>query len=741
MEKLEQVSGDVGTVIFQNRESGYTVFRLRTEEEELTAVGILPQVSPGERLTLEGRWTDHPSFGRQFKLERAQRELPTEHEAVYRYLASRVIRGIGPKMAKRLVDTFGEETFSVLESQPDRLAQVRGISRKKALEIQRDFLQKAGMRTLMEFLTSAGLPVELGLKLWREYGRDAADLLRAEPYILTEPDYGVPFQTADRLAAGLGVRPHDSQRIEAGVLYTLTHNQDLGHVFLPRGKLLGAASLLLSAYGGPVPGNLLTGALEALERRGRVKCQSIAGEEAVYRYELYDDESTIALRVREMCRREPLPPEDIDRLVRRVEREQGITYAPLQREAVALAGRTQIMLLTGGPGTGKTTSLRGILGLFEAMGLETALAAPTGRAAKRLGELCGAEAATIHRLLGAGYDPEQGKLAFSKDEEDPLDADAVIVDEVSMVDVPLMAALLRAMRNECRLVLVGDPDQLPSVGPGRVFAHLIRSGVVPTVRLTEIFRQAEASAIIRGAHMVNGGRLPPLDNRNKEFFFLRRPRGELTARTIVDLCKNRLPDNMGIPPEQIQVLSPTRKHMTGTAQLNRMLQAALNPPSPDKRERKYGSVVFREGDRVMQVRNNYDVLWTEAEGLRGGMGVFNGDIGVIREIRPEQGMLTVDFDGKVVEYTWEMLAELEPAFAMTVHKSQGSEYRAVILAASSGAPMLLTRGVLYTAITRARELLVIVGDAQVVSAMVRNDRQDQRYSGLRARLAEPEEEK
>ena len=738
MEQMEreQLTGSVSGVIFQNRENGYTVFRLRTEEEDVTAVGILPAVSPGERLILEGAWTNHPSFGRQFKVERAQRQMPTELESVYHYLASGVIKGIGPKMAEKLVDIFGEETFEVLESQPERLAQVKGISKRRAVAIQGEFLQKAGMRVLMEFLTNSDLPLELGLQLWKEYGQDAVELLREDPYLLIAPEYGVAFTKVDRLAQTMGIEYDDQQRIEAGILYTLTHNQDLGHVFLPRGKLLGAARYLLSAGEGIVDGRLLSEGLESLEFQGKVVCESIAGQDAVYRYDLYEDESYIAWRISGMCHRELLAPKGINRLVEQVEQEQGIAYAPQQREAVALAGKVQIMLLTGGPGTGKTTSLRGILGLFEALGLETALAAPTGRAAKRLSELCDMEATTIHRLLGAGYDQELGQPAFSKDEEDPLDAQAIIVDEVSMVDVPLMAALLRAMKNECRLVLVGDPDQLPSVGPGRVFDHLIRSSVVPTICLTEIFRQARESAIIRSAHAVNQGIFPQVDNRNKDFFFLRRLQGNRAAETIVDLCQNRLPKNMGIPSDQIQVLSPTRKHITGTGQLNAMLQAALNPPSKEKRERKYGSIVFREGDRVIQVKNNYDILWREEDRVRGGMGIFNGDIGVITSIRPDAGMLTVNFEGRLVEYTWEMLAELELAFAMTVHKAQGSEYRAVILAASSGAPMLLTRGVLYTAITRAKELFIIVGDEHVIATMVDNDRQDQRYSGLRARLAE-----
>ncbi len=729
-----QLTGTVSHVIFQNKENGYTVLRLKTSQEEVTAVGILPQVTQGEQVILEGSWTDHPNFGRQFKAERAQRQMPSEKQGIYRYLASGVIKGIGPKLAERLVKEFGEETFSVLESQPERLAQMKGISRKRAIEIQGDFLQKAGMRVLMEFLTGAGLPVELGLKLWRTYGQGAVDLLRADPYILTDPEYGVDFQKTDHMAASIGVAWDDPQRIQAGLLYTLTHNLDLGHVFLPMDKLLAAASRLLSNGAEHIPGDLLAEGLEALEFQERVVCEHVAGVDAVYRQDLYEAEQYIAWRVTEMCQRELHPPAGIPKLVARVEQEQGVCYAEQQREAVELAGRVQIMLLTGGPGTGKTTSLRGILGLFEAMGLETALAAPTGRAAKRLSELCGTEATTIHRLLGAGYDPEKGQLAFSKDEEEPLDAQAIIVDEVSMVDIPLMAALLRAMKNECRLVLVGDPDQLPSVGPGRLFDHLIRSGIVPVVRLTEIFRQAQQSAIIRNAHLVNQGILPGLDNKNKDFFFLRRLQPERTAQTIVELCLTRLPKNMGIPADQIQVLSPTRKYATGTTQLNAMLQAALNPPAPEKQERKRGSVVFREGDRVMQVKNNYDIMWREEDGLKGGMGVFNGDIGVITEIQPDAGLLTVNFEGRLVEYTGDMLVELELAYAMTVHKAQGSEYRAVILAVNSGAPMLMTRGVLYTAITRAKELFIVVGDESILSAMIANDRQARRYSGLRARL-------
>ena len=434
----------------------------------------------------------------------------------------------------------------------------------------------------------------------------------------------------------------------------------------------------------------------------------------------------------ELAAGEIVAPHGLEELIDRIQAEQGITYAPQQRQAVELAATSQVMLLTGGPGTGKTTSLRGVLALFDALGLETALAAPTGRAAKRLGELCGAEGTTIHRLLETQYDPHSGRLGFAKNSYAPLQADAVIVDETSMVDVPLMAALLDALEGDCRLVLVGDPDQLPSVGPGNLFADLIRSKVVPTVRLTEIFRQAAQSAIVRNAHQVNQGVLPDLRENRGDFFFLRRRDAQSAAETIVDLCRRRLPENMGIPADQIQVLSPTRRRGTGTGVLNQALQAALNPPDENKGERRFGDWIFRAGDRVMQVKNNYDILWREDGGTDSGMGMFNGDIGVIREVDRE--CITVDFDGKVVEYSPDMLGELEPAFAVTVHKAQGSEYRAVILAALDGAPMLMTRGVLYTAITRAKELFIIVGDDQAVERMVANNRQTRRYSGLRARL-------
>ena len=730
-EEVETLEGTVTAVIYQNPENGYTVLRVKSKEGSQTVVGELAEVSVGEHILATGIWVDHPSFGPQFKAAALETAIPTEEQGIYEYLASGVIKGIGKQTARRIVDKFGADTLNIIESRPEELATVKGITLKKAQAIQAEFLQKAGMRRLVEFLTQFQLPVSLALALWRRYADRAIDILRSDPYLLLDEELGVRFADADRIAAACGIGPQDLLRVEAGIQYTLTHNLGNGHCFLPQDRLLPAAQKLLRLE----DSRLMAEGLDELRLQGKVVLTPVAGVDAVYLSELYENESYIVQRITEMCQRELRPPDNLEQLIDQVEVEQHITYAPEQRSGVRMAAQRQIMLLTGGPGTGKTTSLRGILGLFEALGLKTMLCAPTGRAAQRLGDLCGQSASTIHRLLEAGYDPQSGRLAFQRDEDEPLKCQAVIVDETSMVDVPLMAALLAALPSDCRLVLVGDPDQLPSVGPGQVFDHLIRSGVVPNIRLTSIFRQARQSRIVMNAHSVNRGEVPSLKNQGGDFFFLRRRDPQAAVDTIVELCKTRLPENMGIPPEQIQVLSPTRKYLTGTANLNAALQAALNPPQPGKPEKRRGSSTYRLGDRVMQVKNNYDVLWRSQDGLKGGMGVFNGDVGVITDMTPEGEITTVNFDGHIVEYTPDMLGELESAYAMTVHKSQGSEYRAVILAAVNGAPMLLTRGVLYTAITRAKELLIIVGDEAVVERMTANDRQTRRYSGIRYLLS------
>jgi len=722
-----QLEGVVSAIIYQNEENGYTILRLDVRDEEITVVGPMPGVSPGEYLTVRGRWVRHATYGQQFKAEVVERRLPEGIKEIYHYLASGAVKGVGKATARQLIEEFGEDVLEVIEERPEELAKLRGVSLKRARQISESFRAQMGMRRLMEFLNKHEMPLELAMPLRRAYGDVALEVLKNNPYVLTEGEFGVEFSKADRLALDLGVEAEDALRLEAGLLFELAHNLNNGHTFLPRRKLVQATATLLG-----VEIDLLEEVLDGLRLRGEVDREEIAGQDAVYLPQLYEAECFVAQRIGEMSRAELCPPDGLDKLLGRIQREQGIRYAPQQLEAVRTAAQRQVMLLTGGPGTGKTTCLQGVLALYEAMGLETALAAPTGRAAKRLGELCGAEASTIHRLLETGFDPQSGKLVFTHDSYDPLNVDAVIVDETSMVDVVLMSALLAALPGGCRLVLVGDPDQLPSVGPGNLFSDLIRSDAVPTVRLSEIFRQAAESAIIRNAHMVNHGEVPELRKNDGDFFFMIRRDAGSALNTVVDLCRRRLPERMGIPTDQIQVLSPTRRRGTGTAALNQALQQALNPPLEGKGERRFGDWVYRAGDRVMQVKNNYDILWREDGGLRSGMGMFNGDIGVIRSIDGEQ--ITVDFDGKIVEYSPDMLGELEPAFAITVHKSQGSEYRAVILTALEGAPMLMTRGVLYTAITRARDLLIIVGDDGAVVQMIGNDRQTRRYSGLKARL-------
>ena len=731
-EELNRIEGSVEAVIYQNEENGYTVLRVDAGDQGgITGVGCMPGIAPGESIAVRGRWMRHASYGEQFKAELVERRMPAGEKAIYEYLASGAVRGIGAATARRMVEEFGSDALTILEEHPEQLTRIRGITRKKALAMGEAFRLQLGMRRLLEFLGEHAIPLQLAMPLYRRYGDRALEVLKGNPYLLVDQELGVDFGVADALALSLGLEGDDPQRLEAALLFELSHNLTNGHTFLPRRKLLAATAQLIGAE----PSEL-EDALEALLERGDVVEEAVAGEQACYLSDLQDAESYVAQRIAEMAGRELLPPEGLEALLTRIETEQGITYAPQQREAVALAAARQVMLLTGGPGTGKTTSLRGVLALFDALGLETALAAPTGRAAKRLGELCGVEAATIHRLLETQFDPGTGRLVFAHDESDPLPVDAVIVDETSMVDIALMRALLSALRGDCRLVLVGDPDQLPSVGPGNLFSDLIRSGRVPMVRLTEIFRQAARSAIVMNAHGVNQGRLPDLHNQSSDFFFLRRKDPVRAADTIVELISQRLPRNMGIPPEQIQVLSPTRKTVAGTAALNRAIQAALNPPAPGKGERRFGESVFRAGDRVMQVRNNYDLMWRDRDSLTSGMGIFNGDIGQILAVDNRNELITVDFEGRIVEYSPDMLGELEPAYAITVHKAQGSEYRAVILSVCKGSPMLLTRGVLYTAITRARELLILVGDEEAVAQMTANNRQQRRYSGLRWRLAQ-----
>ena len=729
-EEMEIIQGAISAVVYQNYENGYAVLRLNVGGgQNVTVVGTIPLPAVGERLMVTGRWSSHASYGRQFEAEFLERLMPQTAMEILSYLSSRVIKGIGPRMAARIVEHFGSETLLIMEREPERLAEVSGISREKARAIGEEFKLQVGMRQLMEFFALHHLPAELAVRTYKLYGDSTIELLYDDPYLLMDEGLEAPFGAVDRFAIELGVAGDDPRRIEAGILFELSYNLTAGHSFLPEDKLMAATGQLLSVE----PERVGQGIARLLEVN-RLKKQRLAGISVIYLPRLYEAESYCARSLAEFVALSFPAPHGLEKKIRTAEQESGVEYSDEQRHAIREAATSGLLLITGGPGTGKTTILNGILSLLGQMQLRCLLAAPTGRAAKRLTEVTGEEASTIHRLLEAGIDPGTGKMFFARDEDNPLKADAVIVDEMSMVDVELLYALLQAIPQGKRLILVGDPDQLPPVGPGFPFSDMLRSGQLPTVRLTEIFRQAQKSLIVMNAHRVNRGELPDLKTVNSDFFFLRRSSEEGVAQLIRDLCSTRLPKNMGIPPEQIQVLSPTRKGGVGTMNLNRLLQETLNPPAPDKKERQFGEFLFREGDRVMQIRNNYDILWKKTDGSAVGAGIFNGDVGIIREINPSAETMTIVFDDREAEYDFTQLNELEPAYAMTVHKSQGSEYRAVILTAWNGSPYLLTRSILYTAITRARELLIVVGKEETVAAMTQNATKNRRYTGLKLRL-------
>ena len=726
------VEGSVDAVIFQNEENGYTVLLLRVdgEDEPITVVGCIPCAAAGEGMTVTGVWVNHPVHGPQLSAESVERRLPQEEEDIVSYLSSGILKGIGPATAQRLVERFGTDTLRVLEEEPERLKTIKGITAKKAVELSEAFRALTGLRQVMEFLARYELPVYLAMAVQRTYGDNALQMLRDDPYILSRAQFGVDFAVADAIAISMGFGGDDPCRLRAAIEYELAHNAGNGHVFLPREKLLAATAQLVD-----VDTDMVETALDKLIDSFAVVEKSIANVRGCYLPRMYQAETFVAQRLLSMLRTPVEQFRQVDKTIDAIEKEQGVSYAPLQRQAVRMAAEGGVLLLTGGPGTGKTTSLRGIVALYRRMGLDVALLAPTGRAAKRLGEVTDCEAQTIHRALGMSYNEMTGQVAFKRNGSDPLEAHAVIVDEMSMVDLELMQALLEALRPGCRLVLVGDPDQLPSVGAGNVLGDLLRSTVVPTVSLTQVFRQAEQSAIIRNAHAVNLGQPPQLDSNQGDFFFLCRRSPDRLVQTVVELCRDRLPKNMNVPADQIQVLSPTRKGACGTAALNRALQAALNPPAAGKRQKQWGDVTFRVGDRVMQTKNNYDVLWEKDDGTAGS-GIFNGDVGVIQDIDSSGELIVLRFDDRTATYTADLLSQLDMAYAITVHKSQGSEYPAVILVSAPAAPSLMVRGVLYTAITRARCMLIMVGDDTVPAKMAANDRQQRRYSGLRRRLKE-----
>ncbi len=664
----------------------------------------------------------HQAYGEQFKAAFAERRMPTGSDAIYTYLASGVIINVGPAKARDIVDKFGDRALEVIENEPGRLSEVRGITSKSAQLMSAAFRRQVGLRRLIDFLSEYGLKPLVAVRLYKCYGDEALPAVRDNPYITADERFGADFFEADAMALELGFESDSAQRVEAAILFELSHNLSNGHTFLPCQKLLDATRQLIG-----VEHSVVEDALAALVDGGYVVRETVAGQDACYLEAYHEAETFVADRLFGMVKNPVGGPANADRFVSAVEREYGITYAQAQLQAVGLAAGRRAMVLTGGPGTGKTTCVRGILSLFAMLGRKPVLCAPTGRAAKRLSELTGRDAATIHRLLGAGVG-EGDRLVFEHDESNPLSADAVIVDEMSMVDILLMRALLAATGPACRLVMVGDADQLPSVGPGNVFSDIIRSGIVDTVVLSEIFRQAGESGIVKNAHLINKGLLPDLTVKT-DFFFLKRPSAEKTAETILELCAERLPNKMGIHPSQIQVLSPTRRNLAGTENLNACLQSVLNPGAKHKKEKPFGNIIFREGDKVMQIRNNYDIIWRGSDGFSAGSGVFNGDIGYVREIDLVHETLTVDYEDKLVTYLFEQLPSWSRPMPSRYISRQGSEFKVVILACAPGAPQLQVRSVLYTAVTRARELLILVGDPAVLETMVTNDRRLRRYSG------------
>lgn len=721
-------------MIYTNEENGYTVLRLETQDgENVNVVGTLPSAYPGEELHVFGQWVTHPNHGRQFKSEYAERSLPRTREAIYAYLAGHAVRGIGPATAALIVDKFGDKTLEVLERQPERLTEIRGVSAAKAETISRDFRRQAGLRRLMEFLCSHELRPLLAVRLYRFYGEDSMDVVGDDPYILASPHIGGTFAEADRLAFDLGAEADNPARVRAAAIFELRHNAGNGHCFIPTDKLAAVTAQFI----GVEPDTAQT-AIDSLAGDGTLVRTELSGRDVCYLAELYEAESRVAARLLAMAAGQE-PETDVDAVLSTLESTRGVKYAPKQREAVRLAANSRVMALTGGPGTGKTTSLRAILAVYDSLGITTLLTAPTGRAAKRMSEVTGEEAKTIHRLLQVDWD-EKDNPVFTRNERNPLECDCLVVDELSMVDAYVFESLLRALPFSCRLVLVGDNDQLPSVGAGNVLGDLIASGLFPTVQLKEIFRQSQESLIVMSAHRIVEGKLPDLRRHDSDFFFLPQEDPQKAAQLIVSLCSVRLPRSYGYSSvTDIQVLCPGRKGELGTVELNKHLREAINPPARGKAEVKVNGALFRLGDKVMQIRNDYNLPWAKEDGTA-GEGVFNGDMGVITEIDKPGGAIHVRIDDKDVVYDFERASnELEPAYAVTVHKSQGNEFPAVVIPVLDPPRQLCYRNLLYTGVTRAKQLLILVGRRGVIDAMVENNRKTKRYTGLKWFLQNQEE--
>jgi exodeoxyribonuclease V alpha subunit len=732
---LEKLAGYVEHIIYRNADNGYTVLNLVSGEEEITCVGIFSAIAEGENIEASGDYTDHPTYGKQFKVESFEEKAPEDEEAIERYLGSGAIRGIGLALAARIVRRFKADTFRIIEEEPERLAEVKGISERKAMEIADQVNEKRDLRQAMIFLQQYGITMNLAVKVYQQYGQEVYGIIRENPYRLADDIEGVGFRTADEIAVRVGIRMDSDFRIRSGILYVLLQASTEGHTYLPEEELTRRTGQLLEVGEEQIEKQYMDLAIERkiIMKQGENQTQ-------IYAASFYYMEANTATMLKQLNVSYEVPDLEIEERVRRIEKQTGMELDEHQMTAVKEAVRNGLLIITGGPGTGKTTTINTIIKYFEMEGLDIFLAAPTGRAAKRMSETTGFEARTIHRMLelNGGVD---GAAGFERNEQNPLETDVVIIDEMSMVDISLMHALLKAVAVGTRLILVGDVNQLPSVGPGSVLRDIIRSHECNVVMLTKIFRQASTSDIIVNAHKINQGEEVTLDNKSMDFFFLKRYDADVIISVVLQLIKQKLPKFVDATPYDIQVLTPMRKGLLGVERLNGILQRYLNPPSPQKREKEHGDILFREGDKIMQTRNNYQLEW-EIRTKYGlsvdkGTGVFNGDMGIVREINDFAETMTVEFDeGRMVEYPYKLLDELELAYAITIHKSQGSEYPAVVIPLLSGPSMLMNRNLLYTAVTRARKCVTLVGNEVTFAQMVQNTSQQKRYSGLCDRLKE-----
>ena len=724
-ETILQLEGMVENIVYRNDENGYTVLELSDGDDYITAVGVMPLANPGDKVVLTGGFTEHRSYGRQFAAQTCEVCRPTEAADILRYLSSGAVKGVGPSTAQKLVREFGEATLDVMENNPERVAQLKGISTEKALEFSAQLKANVGVRTLMLYLGEYGIGNAATVKIFKVFGTQAVERIKENPYILCGGDFGISFESADAIAKRENLDSDSAVRVRAGIGYVLRHNEGNGHTCLPTDKLLDTAAGFLG-----VSQARARECLDELIFDRSLILDRLQDIDFIFTPQLHLNEMYIASRVKMMLSFPAEREKNLEAAIEELEETNGIQYADLQRDAITAALSEGMLVLTGGPGTGKTTTLNAIIKILQSRGKKVLLAAPTGRAAQRMSELTGDEAKTIHRLLEVSWD-KQDNPVFNKNEKNQLKCDALIIDEMSMVDCYIFESVMRALPMGCRLVLVGDSDQLPSVGPGNILGDLIDSGVLPVVRLNEIFRQAQESLIITNAHKIVNGQMPVLNKADRDFFFLRRTVKSEVTELITDLCRSRLPKAYGYSPfENIQVLSPSKKGELGTAELNHRLQSSLNPPDDNKAEVTIGSKTFREGDKVMQIKNNYDIRWFRENGET-GEGVFNGDIGIIEKIDRKTKHMRINFYDKTAALTFEDCSDIDFAYAITVHKSQGNEFDAVIIPMFSGPPQLYYRNLLYTAVTRAKKTLILVGTPQTVEYMVNNNRQTKRYSALR----------